>query len=137
MNSTSARPLGLIVSASFIATLAATAALADSTGVMFSDGDKFLEQTGEAIYANVCQACHMEQGQGAVGAGKYPALAKNEKLEAAGYPVYLVIHGQKAMPPLGGMLDDEQIAAVVDYIRTHFGNNYTDPVTMDDVKSSR
>jgi mono/diheme cytochrome c family protein len=62
---------------------------------------------------------------------------KNEKLEASGYPVYLVIHGQNAMPPLGGMLDDEQIAAVADYIRTHFGNNYTDPVTMDDVKSSK
>ncbi|WP_258609011.1 c-type cytochrome [Mesorhizobium sp. AR10] len=137
MNSPSARRLGNIVSASFILALGATAALADSTGVVFSDGNKFLEQTGEAIYASVCQACHMEQGQGAVGAGKYPALAKNEKLEAAGYPVYLVIHGQKAMPPLGGMLDDEQIAAVVDYIRTHFGNNYTDPVTTDDVKSSR
>ena len=79
----------------------------------------------------------MPDGEGAVGAGKYPALAENENLEAAGYPIYLIIHGQKAMPPFGEVLDDGQIAAVVDYIRTHFGNNYTDPVTLDDVTSSR
>jgi mono/diheme cytochrome c family protein len=137
MNSLFAARLGVTISASFILALGTTAALADSTGVTFSDGDKFVEQTGEAIYANVCRACHMEQGQGATGAGQYPALAKNEKLETGGYPVYLVIHGQKAMPPLGGMLDDDQVAAVVGYIRTHFGNKYTDPVTADDVKSSR
>ena len=41
----------------------------------------------------------MPDGKGAVGAGRYPPLAKNENLETASYPVYLVIHGQKAMPP--------------------------------------
>ena len=58
-----------------------------------SEGDTFSEQTGEALYANVCAACHMPDGQGAVGAGKYPALAKNENLEAGGYPVTIVVQG--------------------------------------------
>lgn len=30
------------------------------------------------------------------------------------------------MPPLGGLLDDEQVASVVNFIRTNFGNNYAD-----------
>ena len=35
------------------------------------------------------------------------------------------------------MMTDEQVAAVVNYVRTHFGNDYTDPVTAQDVKSVR
>ncbi len=97
----------------------------------------FTEQGGEAIFKNVCQGCHMPQAQGAVGAGMYPALAKNPKLEVAGYPIAVVVNGQKAMPALGGMFSDQQVADVVNYIRTHFGNNYKDKVTAADVKASR
>ena len=137
MISHSARPLGLIVAMSFVTALAATGALADSAGATFSAGNKFTEQTGEALYANVCQACHMDQGQGAVGAGKYPALAKNEKLEAGGYAVSVILHGQNAMPPVGQMMSDDQVAAVVNYVRTNFGNHYTDAVTAQDVTNTR
>ena len=59
------------------------------------------QQGGEAIYKGVCQGCHMPDAKGAVGAGTYPALAKNPKLETAGYPVSVIVHGQKAMPPFG------------------------------------
>ena len=97
----------------------------------------FTEQGGEAIFKNVCQGCHMPQAQGAVGAGMYPALAKNPKLEVAGYPVSVVVNGQKAMPALGGMFSDQQVADVVNYVRTHFGNNYKDKVTPADVKAVR
>ena len=137
MISHSARPLGLIVAMSFVTALAASGALADSAGATFSAGNKFTEQTGEALYANVCQACHMDQAQGAIGAGRYPALAKDENLEAAGFPVTLVLHGQNAMPPVGQMMSDEQVAAVVNYVRTNFGNNYTDAVTAQDVADTR
>jgi mono/diheme cytochrome c family protein len=41
------------------------------------------------------------------------------------------------MPPLGEMMNDDQIAAVVNYVRTHFGNNYQDAVTAADVKAVR
>jgi mono/diheme cytochrome c family protein len=41
------------------------------------------------------------------------------------------------MPPFGAMMSDDQIAAVVNYLRTHFGNNYQDAVTAEDVKVVR
>ncbi len=98
-------------------------------------GGRFSEQGGEAIFQNVCQACHMPEAKGA--AGVYPALARNAKLEAGGYPIYIVVNGQKAMPALGAMLTDQQIADVVNYVRTHYGNGYSDAVTAADVKSVR
>ncbi len=33
-----------------------------------------------------------------------------------------------------GYLDDARIAAVVNYVRTHFGNRYTDTVSVEDVR---
>ena len=35
------------------------------------------------------------------------------------------------------LMSDDQVAAVVNYVRTHFGNDYTDAVTADDVKNAR
>ncbi|SDY67323.1 c-type cytochrome [Citreimonas salinaria] len=81
---------------------------------------------GEAVYNAVCSGCHMPDGQGAVGAGEYPALADNELLAAPGYPIYMVVHGQAAMPPFGSLLDDQQIADVVNYVRSHFGNDFVE-----------
>ncbi|WP_054307995.1 cytochrome c [Mesorhizobium sp. 1M-11] len=131
------RSLGLVAAAAILTALSTPAAFADSAGATFSTGDKFSQKTGDALYANLCQACHMEKGEGAVGAGKYPALAKNANLESAGYPIYVILHGQKGMPPVGQMLDDEQVAAVVNYVRTHFGNDYKDAATAQDVKDAR
>jgi mono/diheme cytochrome c family protein len=100
-------------------------------------GGHFPMKGGEAIYQGVCQGCHMPDAKGAVGAGMYPALADNPKLEEAGYPLGVIINGQKAMPPLGAYFSDAQIADVVNYIRTHFGNHYTDKVTAAEVKTMR
>ena len=97
----------------------------------------FAMQTGEEIYKNVCQGCHMSDAKGAVGAGMYPGLAKNENLESAGYPAMVVLKGQKAMPDFGSSFSDEQIANVVNYIRTHFGNRYRDRITAADVHALR
>ena len=41
------------------------------------------------------------------------------------------------MPPVGAMMDDEQVAAVVNFVRTSFGNSYQDKVTAKDVKDTR
>jgi mono/diheme cytochrome c family protein len=98
---------------------------------------RFTEQSGEQLFANVCQGCHMPDGKGAVGAGTYPSLATNKNLEAGGYPVYVVVRGQRAMPSFGAMMSDDQVAAVVNYLRTHFGNDYKDAVTAEDVKADR
>jgi mono/diheme cytochrome c family protein len=102
-----------------------------------SNGFRFTEQTGEDLFASACQGCHMPDGHGAAGAGTYPSLSKDSHLEAGGYPVYVVVRGQKAMPPVGAMMSDEQVAAVVNYLRTHFGNQYSDAVTAEDVKRIR
>src|SRR6478609_11632030 len=82
-------------------------------------GPPFAMQGGEAIYKGVCQGCHMADAKGAVGAGAYPALAKNENLETAAYPIGIVLKGQKAMPFFALPLNDQQIADVVNYVRTH------------------
>ena len=97
----------------------------------------FPQQSGADIYKGVCQGCHMPDAKGAVGAGRYPALAGDANLAAAGYPVAIVLHGQKAMPWFNEYFSDVQIANVVNYIRTNFGNHYTDKVTPADVKAQR
>ena len=71
------------------------------------------------------------------GAGSYPSLAGNSNLEAAGYPIHIVVNGRRGMPPFGDMMTDGQVAAVVNYLRTHFGNNYQDAVTVGDVRDAR
>ena len=75
--------------------------------------------------------------KGAIGAGAYPPLAGNENLAAAGYPVAVVVNGRHGMPPVGAMMSDDQVAAVVNYVRTHFGNTYKDAVDAADVKVVR
>ncbi len=92
---------------------------------------------GEEIFRSNCMACHMADGRGAEGAGRFPALAENSALTAAGYPIFVVLNGLGGMPWFNGMLSDEEIAAVVTYIRTHFGNNYTEPVKPEDVALMR
>lgn len=103
----------------------------------FADADVFKYTDGKQLYESSCQGCHQPGGVGAVGAGKYPALAGNPNLEAAGYPITLILHGQKAMPALGGYFDDAQVAAIVNYIRSNFGNHYEDQVTAQDVADLR
>jgi mono/diheme cytochrome c family protein len=95
------------------------------------------QTAGPALYETVCQGCHMPNGVGATGAGFYPALAKNAKLAAKGFPILRVLDGSKAMPPFKGVLTDAQIAAVVAYVRTHFGNAFPDEVSAADVQALR
>ena len=102
-----------------------------------SMGFRFTETTGEELFASACQGCHMPDGKGAVGAGTYPSLVQDRNLESGGYPVYVVVRGLRAMPPVGAMMSDAQVAAVVNYVRTHFGNAYRDAVSADDVKPVR
>jgi len=89
--------------------------------------------TGEQVYTQICQACHMADAKGGSGAANIPALASNPKLATAGYPITLILKGRGAMPSLADMLQPAQIANVTGYIRTHFGNNYATPVTAEDV----
>jgi mono/diheme cytochrome c family protein len=102
-----------------------------------SQGFRFVEMSGEELFASVCRGCHMADGKGAAGAATYPSLAANRNLQASGYPVTVVVKGQRGMPPFGSLMSDDQVAAVVNYLRTHFGNNYQDAVTVEDVNVAR
>jgi mono/diheme cytochrome c family protein len=102
-----------------------------------SQGFAFVEMSGEELFAGICQGCHMSDARGATGAATYPSLASNGKLAASGYPVSIVVNGQRGMPALGVMMSDDQIAAVVNYLRSHFGNRYKDAVTAEDVRAVR
>ena len=100
---------------------------------------QFPERTGDDIYHAVCISCHMPEGAGAVGAASYPFLnSQNVDLVSSAYIAHVVMYGRDGMPALGGVLDDEQIAAITNYIRTSFGNNYqTGAITPEDVSSMR
>jgi mono/diheme cytochrome c family protein len=95
------------------------------------------ETDGRILYETICQGCHMPDAKGAKGAGMYPALAGNPKLDSPAYAEYIVVHGLRAMPDFGKWLSDAQIAAVVNYVITHFGNAATVLATADEVKSAR
>jgi mono/diheme cytochrome c family protein len=102
-----------------------------------STGSGFSEKSGEQLFAAACRGCHMSDGKGATGAGTYPSLAGDQNLAAGGYPVDVIVNGRRGMPPFGSMMSNDQVAAVVNYLRTHFGNGYRNGVTADDVKATR
>ncbi|HEX7858366.1 MAG TPA: cytochrome c [Sphingobium sp.] len=121
----------------------ASAAAARTVTIQAGDADgafvtpvKFSEPTGAALYKRVCAGCHMPDAKGSTAAGFYPALAGNGKLAANGYPLYVVLHGMNGMPAVGKMMTDQQVADVVNYVRTHFGNKYKDAVTAADAKAA-
>jgi mono/diheme cytochrome c family protein len=116
--------------------LSAATARADTSSP--AAGNTTLSETdGANIYQHICQGCHMADARGATGAGTIPALAGNPKLQSTGYPVYIVLNGLGGMPPVGGSLDDGQVAAVVNFVTTHFGNHATDSLTAGQVHAMR
>ncbi len=116
---------------------AAAKAVVEGTGMLGTND-------GAQIYQQICQGCHMPEGRGAEGAGRYPAFAKNPNIASAPYMVVTILNGRRNMPtfkqPEGNenffppvYLTDVQVAAVVNYIRSSFGNQYKDSITADDV----
>ena len=120
-----------------VVTLGWGTAHAGNGGVSMSGPTTFAQQDGQSLFEAICQGCHMPNGTGAVGAGRYPALAHDQNLAAAAYPVVTVLQGRKCMPSLASYLSDAQVAAVITYVRTHFGNDYADPISPEMVKSFR
>jgi mono/diheme cytochrome c family protein len=117
--------------------VAGPARAADAADGSFQSVTRFMERNGEAVFVHVCAGCHMPDAKGAVGAARYPALAQDAKLGIASYAVLMVTNGRAGMPSFARLLDDDQIAGVVNYVRTHFGNDYKDAVTQADVKAAR
>ena len=89
---------------------------------------------GAQIYKKQCDTCHKADGKGMPPA--YPALAGSRSLTSQSVvnPIRMVINGGYApategnpqpygMPPFADTLNDEEIAAVVSYVRMSWGNH--------------
>jgi mono/diheme cytochrome c family protein len=132
--------------------LAAIAAVVLTTviGTASADDSSFTSTAGlgsvggAEIYSHICQGCHMPGAQGAVGAGHYPKLAGDPALVSWQYAAVMVLNGKGAMPAFGlpaaqalqvraPHLSDAQVADVVNYVRSNFGNHYKARVTPAEV----
>lgn len=104
-------------------------------------------KAGQQVFNTICAACHRPDGTGMP--GMFPPLAKSEflmadkersiKIVLGGIQGPLEVNGQKynqVMPPLAAQLKDEQIAAVLSYVRNSFGNK-GEAVTTEEVAKSR
>jgi mono/diheme cytochrome c family protein len=118
--------------------------LANTQGIL--NAAPFNTTDGQQIYEHVCRGCHMPDALGAAGAGHYPALAKDPTLVSRQYMALTILLGRRNMPAFGArhaigfggpaaVLSEAQIAAVVNYVRSHFGNHYKDQITAAEVQA--
>lgn len=104
---------------------------------LFQSPTHITEPDGEGVFRALCAGCHMPDRKGAVGAGHYPALIDNDNLAVGDYIVTVITHGQKAMPPFGQMLSDEQILAVAAYLQQDMPKDDVVPATAESVQAAR
>lgn len=96
---------------------------------------------GARIYEEQCVSCHQAKGEGVP--GTFPPLAKNRDVFLSrDFPARVVLFGMSSkirvngkefnsmMPPLEEVLNDQEVAAVVNYIRGTFGNAGLAPRNM-------
>jgi mono/diheme cytochrome c family protein len=125
-------------------TLVGGAATADNAGGTVRSAAAGATRSGAEIYGHICQGCHQADARGAVGAGRYPALAGDPALVAWEYVAVTVLLGRHAMPAFGKPTDptfvfgevhlsDAEIAEVVNYVRSHFGNHYRERTTAEKI----
>lgn len=101
---------------------------------------------GETKYGQVCASCHMADGNGSPGV--FPPLAGSEWVNGdPNVPISIVLHGlqgpidvkgtryEGAMQPWG-MIPDSDIAAILTYVRSSFGNS-SSAVTTEQVTAVR
>ena len=85
-----------------------------------------VEKTGEAVYTEVCSACH---ASGALGAPKYGNKGDWGKRIAQGYDTLIkhATEGLRSMPPRGGNpdLSDTELARAVAYMADAAGAHFT------------
>ncbi|MDQ8203052.1 cytochrome c [Pelagicoccus sp. SDUM812003] len=106
----------------------------------------FFEQ-GRKTYQSLCAACHQSNGAGIPGA--FPPLDASSWVTGdASLPARIVLHGLSGpievkgqtyngvMPAFGSQLSDQEIAAVISYIRGSWSNEAS-PVDEETVASLR
>jgi mono/diheme cytochrome c family protein len=110
-----------------------------------------LIRKGRVVYGNVCSGCHQGSGMGA--AGQFPPLVGSEWVldEGPNRIIRIVLHGLQgpitvagkpyngAMVGFGPVLSDDDIAAVLTYIKNskEWGQETGEMVTPEQVKAVR
>jgi mono/diheme cytochrome c family protein len=106
---------------------------AQPTSPLPSAESSLLMSLGKTVDDARCGSCHGAQGEGKP--PHWPPLAGNQsiEMESAVNPIRMVLNGgyppgtkrnpmPYGMPPFAGLLSDDEVAAVVSYIRTSWGN---------------
>jgi cbb3-type cytochrome c oxidase subunit III len=98
-------------------------------------GPPVLTAVGASIFSAKCAACHGANGQGG-GHGAFPALAGDTLVNAASPAAMagVIEHGRSMMPSWKGQLSAGDIAAVMTFVRSAWGNK-GGPVTEQDVSA--
>ena len=95
---------------------------------------------GSEVYKSICVGCHQPDGRGKEKIA--PSLVESRYTSGpdGGAATRILLAGKEGtiglMPPLGGALNDEQIASVLTYIRREWGHT-APPVAPEDVQEIR
>lgn len=104
-------------------------------------------QAGAKVFTNTCASCHQPNGKGIPGV--YPPLGGSAFVQAdPAIPVRIVLHGFKGeiirngtnyngvMTPFHSALSDQEIADVLTYVRSSFGNSASeiDAATVTEIR---
>jgi cytochrome c6 len=76
---------------------------------------------GKSLFLKNCAACHQATGKGIPGA--FPALANSKFVQGQGSEVAgVLLKGRGGMPDFSESLSDREIATVLTFVRTSWGN---------------
>lgn len=107
----------------------ALALAAASAPLHAQDGD------GKSLFQKNCAACHQSTGKGIPGA--FPALANSKFVQGQGSEVAgVLLKGRGGMPDFSGSLSDRDIATVLTFVRSSWGNK-ADGLSETDVGALR
>jgi mono/diheme cytochrome c family protein len=117
----------------FLKSLAQGSPLETESATMPAAESSLLLHFGETVYEAHCVSCHGADGRGMP--PEYPPLAANPsiQMQSAVNPIRMVLNGgfppgtagnpmPYGMPPFAQSLSDDEVAAVVTYIRAAWGN---------------
>jgi mono/diheme cytochrome c family protein len=117
----------------YLKSLAAGSPPGPESSVVSSSESSLLMSLGQTVYQARCAICHGSDGSGMP--PDYPPLAGNPsiQMESAVNPIRMVLNGgfppgtggnpePYGMPPFVQTLSDDEVAAVVTYIRAAWGN---------------
>jgi cytochrome c6 len=93
------------------------------------------EPPGRAMFMANCSACHRADGKGVPHA--FPALAGDPFVVGPkADPITRILNGRGGMPSFKADLSDDQIAAILTYVRSAWGNK-AGPVAVGEVAAIR